>query len=158
MAKQKSKESSTEWVDQIAADPANVPPVRLLCGYPGKSPEKGCRRIYLHPDLSDWVDVPAQDVLYEEAVRDASPSGLAHVWVKREAGAGGHAGYPQPEPPIYAASTLNMRDCQPYTAYCQSQTCIAPTGRHPAPPPPGYPHPHPHPGFWWCPTIPYRGC
>lgn len=150
MAKQKSKDNSSSWVDRVAADPADVPAVRLLCGYPGKAPEKGCRRIYLQPDLSDWVDVAEQDVLHEEAVPGASPSGLAHVWVKR-----GKAESAQPQPPIYAASTLNMRDCQPYTAYCQSQTCFAP-GQYPAPPPPE--HAYPHRGPWWCPTIPYRGC
>ena len=53
------------FVRQIVHDPKNVPDVMLLIGYPGASSEEAHERLYLSPDLSNYVEIPKAAILHQ---------------------------------------------------------------------------------------------
>jgi hypothetical protein len=57
----------------------------MLTGWFGDSPDNGYRRLYTDADLSNYIDIPEDAVLYTEPVRDAQPTGCVLVWIKRDA-------------------------------------------------------------------------
>jgi hypothetical protein len=57
-----------EFVRRIVTDPNNVPDVMRLYGYPGASSEKDHEQLYLSPDLTDYVEVPTDAILYRMAI------------------------------------------------------------------------------------------
>ena len=74
------------FVRNIVSDPKNVPDVMLLYGYLGASSEEGCQRLYLSPDLSNYVDIPASSVLHQMAApQEQDPYGGVTLWVKKDA-------------------------------------------------------------------------
>src|SRR5260370_15027674 len=74
------------FVRQIVADRKNVPDVMMLYGYPGASSEEGHERLYLSPDLSNYVEVPRTAILHRaEAAKEQDPHGGVTLWVKKDA-------------------------------------------------------------------------
>lgn len=73
------------FVGRVVSDPANPPQTRLLTGWLGDAAEPGFRRLYGDAELSSWVDLPADAILYSEAIRDCQPAGGVFVWVRAEA-------------------------------------------------------------------------
>src|SRR3974377_656999 len=79
-------EGGANFVREIVADPKNVPDVTLLYGYLGASSEEGCERLYLSPDLSNYVEVPAKAILHRaHAAKEQDPHGGVTLWVKKDA-------------------------------------------------------------------------
>jgi hypothetical protein len=75
-----------DFVHKIVPDPANVPNVMRLVGYPGASSEANHERLYLTPDLSTYIEVPSEDVLHQMRMpADQDPLGAVVLWVKRDA-------------------------------------------------------------------------
>src|SRR5262249_49971108 len=71
---------------RIVTDPNNVPDVMRLYGYPGASSEENHERLYLSPDLTNYVEVPANAILHRMAVRhEQDPHGAVTLWVRRDA-------------------------------------------------------------------------
>ena len=57
-----------------------------LYGYPGASSEEGHERLYLNPDLTNYVEVPTAAILHRMAVpTDQDPYGAIVLWVKKDA-------------------------------------------------------------------------
>ena len=52
------------FVRHVVPDPKNVPDVMLLYGYLGASSEEANERLYLSPDLSNYVEVPTASILH----------------------------------------------------------------------------------------------
>src|SRR5215470_5638644 len=74
------------FVRDIVSDPKNVPDVMLLYGYLGASSEEGHERLYLSPDLTNYVEVPRDAVLHQmEAPKEQDPHGGVTLWVKKDA-------------------------------------------------------------------------
>lgn len=74
------------FVARIVEDPANVPDVMLLYGYPGASSEEGHERLYLSADLGAYVEIPAAAILHRAAApREQDPHGGTTLWVRRDA-------------------------------------------------------------------------
>jgi hypothetical protein len=74
------------FVRQIVTDPKNVPDVMRLYGYPGASSEENHERLYLSPDLTNYVEIPANDVMHRMAVpAEQDPHGGVYLWVKKDA-------------------------------------------------------------------------
>jgi hypothetical protein len=74
------------FIRQIVSDPKNVPDVTLLTGYLGASSEEGHERLYLSPDLSNYVEIPKAAILHQvplPAEQDAH--GGVTLWVKKDA-------------------------------------------------------------------------
>src|SRR5262245_50445223 len=75
-----------DFVGSIVTDPKNVPDVMRLYGYPGASSEEGHERLYLSPDLTNYVEVPRTAERRGVAVRaDQDPHGAVCWWVKKDA-------------------------------------------------------------------------
>ena len=74
------------FVRDIVSDPKNVPDVMLLYGYVGASSEEGHDRLYLSPDLTNYVEVPQDAVLHQMAApKEQDPHGGVTLWVKKDA-------------------------------------------------------------------------
>jgi hypothetical protein len=57
-----------------------------LYGYPGASSEENHNRLYLSPDLSQYVEVPTGALLHRMTVpADQDPNGAVVLWVRRDA-------------------------------------------------------------------------
>ena len=78
--------SSADFVSSIVTDPKSVPDVMRLCGYLGASSEKDHERLYLNPDLTNYVEVPTQAILHRMTVpAEQDPHGAVCLWVKKDA-------------------------------------------------------------------------
>jgi hypothetical protein len=76
-----------EFVDKLVGDPATAgPEVLVLTGWVGRSTRDGHVRLYLTPDLVEYVSIPTEDVLHTEKV-PAERAGLAatRVWLRATA-------------------------------------------------------------------------
>jgi hypothetical protein len=73
-------------VSKIVTDPAQVPGVMLLSGYVGDAAQTDRRRLYVTPDLSQWIDIPSDAVLHVAHI--PGPDNwldAVMVWVKQDA-------------------------------------------------------------------------
>jgi len=74
-----------QFVAKLAPDPANPPKLRKLRGYPGAAAASDCVRLYLDPELSEYVDLPSAAVRHvQDAPRLNEPEGLVDVWIDRD--------------------------------------------------------------------------
>ena len=77
---------NANFVRQIVTDPKNVPDVMLLNGYLGASSEEGHERLYLSPDLSSYVEIPAAAILHRAAMpKEQDANGGVTLWVRKDA-------------------------------------------------------------------------
>jgi hypothetical protein len=77
---------SADFVRRIVTDPKNVPDVMRLYGYPGASSEEGHDRLYLSPDLTNYVEIPKGSILHRIPVpAEQDPHGAVTLWVNRDA-------------------------------------------------------------------------
>jgi hypothetical protein len=85
-SQQPPRDGEAEFVRAIVTDPRNVPDVMRLYGYPGASSEENHNRLYLNPDLSQYVEVPTNAILHRMAVpAEQDPNGAVLLWVRRDA-------------------------------------------------------------------------
>src|SRR5882724_967944 len=74
------------FISKIVKDPTNPPKTILLRGYLGDSSEEGHTRLYLDPQLNNYVEVPDEAILHEEDVpKEQSPLGETYVWIDQDA-------------------------------------------------------------------------
>src|SRR5690349_17307628 len=66
---------NAEFVGRVVSDASNPPETRMLTGWLGDAAEEGYRRLYTNAELSAYVDIPADAILYSEPMRDVQPSG-----------------------------------------------------------------------------------
>jgi len=86
MAKQNTSNRSGGFVDQVVKDPNNPPNALLLQGYLGASSEENHVRLYLDPQLSDYVEIPEDAVLHTvDTSAEQSPLGGSYVWINADA-------------------------------------------------------------------------
>lgn len=72
-------------VEKLVVNPSNIPDVKVLVGFVGKGSE-GRWRLYLTPQLNDYLEFNAQDVLHTQPFATAqSPLGGTVVWINRNA-------------------------------------------------------------------------
>jgi hypothetical protein len=80
------EEGGASFVDRLVPDPNNVPDVMLLYGYLGASSEDGHERLYLSPDLANYVEIPESAILHRMAApREQDPNGGTTLWVRKDA-------------------------------------------------------------------------
>lgn len=102
--------SGASFIDQIVKDPRNPPKMLLLTGYLGRSSEEGHTRLYLDPELSDYVEIPNDAILHAEPTGEESSLAGTYVWIARSAEVvHGQAGATR-----YKASFLEGRITQDY--------------------------------------------
>jgi hypothetical protein len=75
-----------DFVSKVVKDPANPPDALLLSGYKGDSPEAGHTRLYLNPELNDYVDIPDDAILHTAQMppEQGALRGI-YIWIKRDA-------------------------------------------------------------------------
>lgn len=158
----RSSTNEASFIGQIVKDPKNPPKTLLLVGYLGRSSEDGHTRLYLDPELSDYVEIPNEAILHSEPAGDDSPLSGNYVWINRSAEVvHGEAGSTR-----YRASFLEGRITQDYLGQAAGGAAAAapgfapysipfpicyPTQFPPFCPPPSYP-------IWRCPTRVYPLC
>ena len=70
-------------VEQLASEPSQLQPMRILVGFLGKSTQEGYQRLYFTPDLSEYVEVPPGGILHTRPLPpEQSALGGTMVWVK----------------------------------------------------------------------------
>jgi len=77
--------NNADFIGRVVGDAKNPPETRMLTGWFGESGEDGYRRLYTDAELSSYVDIPDDAILYTEPIRDAQPAGAVLVWIKRDA-------------------------------------------------------------------------
>lgn len=87
MAEAKGKRAAADFVSKIVKDPKQPPNTILLRGYLGASSDEGYTRLYLDPQLSDYVEIPDDAILNTQDIpsSDQSPLGGTYVWIQRDA-------------------------------------------------------------------------
>jgi hypothetical protein len=76
---------NADFIGRVVSDAKNPPEARMLSGWFGDAGEEGYRRLYTSADLSAYVDIPSDAILYTEAIRDVQPAGGVFVWIRRDA-------------------------------------------------------------------------
>ena len=106
-----------DFVSKIVRDPKNPPKTTLLSGFLGQSSEEGHTRLYLDPELCDYVEIPDGAILHVAESKEDSPVAETLVWIQREAQLiHGEAGGAR-----YKASFLEGRISQDYLAGAQAE-------------------------------------
>jgi hypothetical protein len=91
------------FVAQVVKDPKNPPKTLLLAGFLGDAAEEGHTRLYLDPQLSSYVDIPNDGVLYSQEVPGGGDLNPSYLWIASDAklipaGSGGAHGSSQTHP------------------------------------------------------------
>ncbi len=79
------KQKNADFIGRVVSDAKNPPETRMLTGWFGDSGEEGYRRLYTDAELSSYVDIPDDAILYTEPLRDVQPAGGVIVWITRDA-------------------------------------------------------------------------
>lgn len=155
MPRENQRPKHADFVSQVVKDPKSPPDALLLQGFPGASSEKGHTRLYFDAQLTSYVEIPDDSILFSRELASAqSPLGGSYVWIKRDAqvipgGAGsGRVKAAFLEGPIIGAAGMPNPDWPggglPFpTAFCPPPTLTCPTRICPTPA---------------CPTLSWAGC
>jgi hypothetical protein len=69
-------------VDKSRPDPS-APPSVELCGFLGKSDKQGYWRLYLTPDLTEYMDIAEVDIVGTQSLAtEGNPLAGSYVWIK----------------------------------------------------------------------------
>ena len=72
------------FVENARPDPKSTEALVLLQGYIGKSDLEGHIRVYSDPELSDFIELPEQEVCYAAPVSpEEDPLGGSRLWVRK---------------------------------------------------------------------------
>ncbi|MCB1035935.1 MAG: hypothetical protein KDD47_19090 [Acidobacteria bacterium] len=86
MAEKKPPTQGAPFVAEVVKDPQAPPDALLLAGFLGTSSEEAHCRLYLDAQLSDYVEIPEEAVLYSQSLpKDSSPLGGTYLWIARDA-------------------------------------------------------------------------
>src|SRR5262249_2874268 len=86
MPESPKRDAAGSLPDRLAPDPKNPPDLTLLQGWLGASSEDRHRRLYLDPELSNSLEIPAEAIVHtQEIPRDGNPLGGEWVWIKADA-------------------------------------------------------------------------
>jgi hypothetical protein len=135
-------------VDQLAPDPGSHQPLTILTGFLGQSSREGFWRLYLTPELDEYVEFAEDDVVQtEEATKEQAPFGGSSVWLRQGApvthtqvstrqvqaeflSGSITAGYMGAAAPAAVGAAGVVRNCPSYRGYCDPDTeVICRTGR-----------------------------
>jgi hypothetical protein len=85
-AQRPKKLEPDELVERLVPDASQVPDVRVLVGFLGRSTREGYWRLYLTPTLNEYVEFAQGDVVHSHAFEsDVGRLAGTVVWVKRAA-------------------------------------------------------------------------
>lgn len=75
-----------EIIENLVPNPSQVPNVRVLAGFLGKSSREGYWRLYSTAQLNEYVEIREADIVhYQRLSSEQSSLGGTLIWVKRDA-------------------------------------------------------------------------
>ena len=81
-----SKLQPDALIERLVPDASQIPDVRILGGFLGKSTREGYWRLYLTPTLNEYVEFAEDDVVHSHTLEsDERQLGGTMIWVRREA-------------------------------------------------------------------------
>jgi len=73
-------------VEKLKSDPSQDPNVRLFTGYLGRSTQVGYWRLYLTPQLDEYLEINEEDISHNQSLAtEQSPMGGTMLWIRRGA-------------------------------------------------------------------------
>lgn len=115
------------FVDVLASDPEQIPPMVLLNGFEGKSALPDYCRLYLNAVLSEFYEIPQEAVLHRQQVCPAGALLASTVlWVRADAGLIRRDAHAQ-QHVIRFLSASNQAAISPGEAENGPDSCRAPT-------------------------------
>src|SRR6476620_10535716 len=66
---------NADFIGRVVSDAKNPPETRMLTGWLGDAADEGYRRLYCDAELSAYVDIATDAILYTEPIRDSQPAG-----------------------------------------------------------------------------------
>ena len=73
-------------IEELAGDSVEPPPLVVLSGYLGTSTRGGYHRLYLTLDLSEYVEIPVDQIVRSERLEgEPSSAGATILWVNPQA-------------------------------------------------------------------------
>src|SRR5262249_23923285 len=81
------EELKQDWlVDRLTPDPGVPASLRVLAGWLGASTRAECWRLYLTPELNEYIEVAEADIVHKQSLApEDSPLGGSVIWVNRDA-------------------------------------------------------------------------
>ena len=74
------------FIESVRPDPKSTEELVILQGYIGKSNLNGHIRVYADPELSNFIELPEQDILYSDPIStEEDPLGGSRIWVRKTA-------------------------------------------------------------------------
>jgi hypothetical protein len=74
-----------DFTENLVKDPDNPPNLIVLSGFVGRSTRKGYVRLYLTPELNDYIEIPEEKIHHQEQVQKVQNSlGGSQLWIERE--------------------------------------------------------------------------
>ncbi|HET6260707.1 MAG TPA: hypothetical protein VFG99_00525, partial [Chloroflexia bacterium] len=76
-----------DFIAKIVGDPTNPPDTILLTGFLGRSSEPDYTRLYFDAELSDYVEIPNDAILFVQplAAEGSALAGSSYVWIQSDA-------------------------------------------------------------------------
>ncbi len=73
-----------DFIKSVRPDVKSTEALMMLQGYIGDSDLAGHVRVYFDPSLSDFIELPEQDILYSDPVKtEEDPLGGSRLWVRK---------------------------------------------------------------------------
>jgi hypothetical protein len=73
-------------VEKLKADPSEDPNVKMFTGYLGRSTQVGYWRLYLTPQLNEYLEINEEDISHNQSLAtEQSPLGGTMLWIRRGA-------------------------------------------------------------------------
>jgi hypothetical protein len=74
------------FIERLVPNPAQTPEVRFVSGFLGRSAQDGYVRLYLTPDLNEYLEIREEDIVHTQALAtEQNPLGGHAVWMRRDA-------------------------------------------------------------------------
>ncbi len=73
-------------VEKLRSDPSQNTDVRIVTGYLGKGTHDGSWRLYISPQLNEYLEISEEDIVHNQSLAtEQSPLGGTVLWIKRSA-------------------------------------------------------------------------
>ena len=75
-----------ELIKSLVPDPSELPDVKIIVGFMGRSSREGFWRLYYPPELKVYDEFSEDDVCFQKQIQnDQSPLGMSVVFLRQEA-------------------------------------------------------------------------
>jgi hypothetical protein len=70
-------------VEKLRSDPSQNTDVRIVTGYLGKGAQEGYWRLYISPQLNEYLEISEEDIVHNQSLAtEQSPLGGTVLWIK----------------------------------------------------------------------------